>query len=248
MCKIFVVCHKETKKNYKSNIRYSIHVGKSEFRCDYYDDKGYNISEKNNNYCELTALYWMWKNSDSEILGLEHYRRMFRSKKRKLLYDNLIEEKEIKKYLSTYDIILPKKHYITPFTVESDYREGEKLGNHIFNDFVILENVIKTYFPDYYNNFYEAKNLNYYYPFNMLITNKKLFAYYCEFLFSVLSKVEDKINLDYRSGNQIRVFGYLSERLINVWVIHNKLKVKELSVYFADNSSKVKKIMRRIKN
>lgn len=248
MCKIFVVCHKAKNGDYKSKIRNNIHVGENSFECTYYDNIGENISKKNGNYCELTALFWMWKNCGSSIQGLEHYRRMFRSKKRKIFYDNLIDEDEIKKYLYKYDVILPKKHYLPGLTVEDDYELGEEYGNHIFTDFVILEEVIKNDFSEFYNDFIFAKNLNYYYPFNMFIMKKKLMDDYCDFLFSVLEKVESKINLSGRVGNQSRVFGYLSERLMNVWVIHRKLKVKELTIYVDDNSLFIKKILRRIKN
>ena len=44
------------------------------------DNSGQNISDKNACYCEITALYWAWKNLDARYLGLVHYRRYFAGK------------------------------------------------------------------------------------------------------------------------------------------------------------------------
>ncbi|MBQ7883295.1 MAG: DUF4422 domain-containing protein [Phascolarctobacterium sp.] len=56
------------------------------------DNTGDNISDKNASYCELTGLYWAWKNLDCEYIGLCHYRRYFGKSSNFLTY--IREEKE----------------------------------------------------------------------------------------------------------------------------------------------------------
>lgn len=77
--KIIVCYHKSG--NYISNDIYlPIHVGKSLSKYDLPikgDNTGDNISCLNSLYCELTGLYWAWKNVDADYVGLCHYRRFF---------------------------------------------------------------------------------------------------------------------------------------------------------------------------
>ena len=65
------------------------------------DDTGDNISDKNSSYCELTGLYWIWKNSTADVIGLAHYRRYFAKWK----FGKRLERKDIEEILKDYDII-----------------------------------------------------------------------------------------------------------------------------------------------
>ena len=93
--KILVACHKADPNIRQDDIYMPIQVGKAlhpeldlGFQCD---NTGDNISEKNGSYCELTALYWAWKNlKDVDYIGLCHYRRYF----------DLTEEKLIKEIIA----------------------------------------------------------------------------------------------------------------------------------------------------
>ena len=76
--KILVAAHKKYPMP-QDEIYFPLHVGKKGKESIGYtgDDTGDHISDKNPNFCELTGLYWAWKNLDAETIGLAHYRRHF---------------------------------------------------------------------------------------------------------------------------------------------------------------------------
>ena len=88
--KIIVATHKSFEMPQNKELYLPVHVG-----CQGKDDLGYqgdntgeNISQLNPYYCELTGLYWAWKNLDCDYLGLVHYRRYF-TKKTQFYKENL---------------------------------------------------------------------------------------------------------------------------------------------------------------
>nr|HCI9058099.1 DUF4422 domain-containing protein [Klebsiella quasipneumoniae] len=113
--KIYVVAHK--KFNVPSEEIYiPVKVGQAQlsFEQGVSDDTGENISHLNDTFCEMTALYWIWKNANimpGEIVGMVHYRRYFKSEKGNFP----ISKDEINSIFGNYDILLPKKrnYYIT---------------------------------------------------------------------------------------------------------------------------------------
>lgn len=85
--KILIACHKPSVQVY-NDVLLPIHVGKIKSNIDLGfigDDSGDNISAKNNIYCEMTAVYWAWKNLDADYIGLCHYRRLFTFERLSLL-------------------------------------------------------------------------------------------------------------------------------------------------------------------
>lgn len=187
---------------------------KKEKIAEFMDNTGENISEKNPEYCELTALYWAWKNQKSEVLGLCHYRRIF-------LLEN---QKEILNILEEKDCIMPHP-YSFRISLEKEYKKF-----HIKEDYERMMEILKREYPDYYKTAINVFRQNQLYPYNMFIMKWEVADVYCNWLFPLLKKLEEK-EIE-RTNYQKRYIGFLAERILNVYIKHNKLNVKECDIQY----------------
>lgn len=183
----------------------------------FFDNTGKNISEQNRQFCELTGLYWIWKNAAEDIVGLCHYRRHF------LLPDNWAEEVQEK----GIDILLPVPLYVAPSLAEN-YRE-----RHIAKIWETMMAVLAEQNPketEEAESFFENNGL--YCPCNMLIARKEVFKRLSAWLFPIIFETQKRIGtID--DAYQNRYPGFLSERLISFWCYEHR---EEYSIWFADKN------------
>lgn len=203
------------------------------------DDTGEHISQKNRTYCELTALYWLWKNVDAEIYGLAHYRRYLAAgfplhKKQ----NQILTSTQIAKYMQKTDILLPKKRYYWIETNESHY-----LHAHNAQDLIITQKALATICPDALPAWERVMHQRSGHRFNMFLMRKACFHEYCTWLFPVLTHVEAKLDISGYSNKDQRVFGYLAERLLDVWLQYRGYTYRETRVVHLETQHWGKKII-----
>ena len=188
------------------------------------DDKGDDhISLKNPTFCELTALYWVWKNDKkSDYIGLNHYRRYFLSD----VSGQILTSSEINSLMSKCDIVLSSRIRFKSSVRMHLYRTS----CHV-KDIKLMERVIRKIHPQYSTVLYKYLEGNVMSYANMYIMSKNNLDKYCEWLFSILFEMEKEENMEGYTNPEKRLYGYLGELLINVWAEYNKLKVIELPIY-----------------
>ena len=222
---IYIATHKNFKVPNLDKIYIPLQVGASGKKNLGYlkDNTGDNISEKNANYCELTGLYWAWKNdNNSKIKGLVHYRRYFTKYRFSVSAKGFLCENEINQILNEYDIILSKKEYFK----ETAWEEYHMVCG-LEKDLKRVEKILREYYPEYLPAFNKYFSGNVSSLFNMMICKSDLFDEYCQWLFDILFQLEKEIDWKEYDDYQKRLFGFMSERLLNVWVIHKGLRIKE---------------------
>lgn len=245
--KIIIATH----KNYEMPTGHSylpVHVGaEGKFSIGYQSDNiGDNISKKNSAFCELTGLYWAWKNLDVEYLGLVHYRRHFTTKS--IIFRNkssamecILNDEEINQLICKYDIIVPKKQNYVIETLYSHYAH-----THYKEHLDITRNIISKMYPEYLKDYDVVMKQRKGHMFNMFIMKKQYIDEYCHWLFDILFELEKRIGRQELSAFQGRFYGRVSEIIFNCWlrntVRNNDVKIKSIPYFYLEKIDWNKKI------
>lgn len=182
------------------------------------------LDSKNSMYCELTGMYYLWKKTKDDIVGLEHYRRTFFD-----IFKNMpLDETAVKKYLSKYDVIMTFKNR----------DPGQKnlyidLASHItINGVETTLNIIKNVYGNIEEQFYRNYlNRVEKHGFNLFITTRDKFEKYAKWIFSIL------FELDKTSKLPLRSYGYVSEFLMNAFFEKQNYSIKALPILYREGNN-----------
>lgn len=188
------------------------------------DNVGENISEKNPMYCELSAIYWGWKNiKNVEYLGLAHYRRYF---------DIDINETNVDKLMKGYDMMVVKGYKTVDFSFNKrgvTYATSQEDFWLYIDTFLYMRPEYKSEIIDYF------VNCNKYTPFTMFLAKKEVYDDFCEFVFPVFFELEKRIPM-HPYSRQNRFMAYFGEWTLGLYIYCKHLKVKRVPyVMLGDN-------------
>ncbi|WP_161565370.1 DUF4422 domain-containing protein [Campylobacter jejuni] len=222
------------------------------------DDTGDNISHLNRYFCELTGIYWAWKNYDKlgnpDYIGFMHYRRHFIQDqfcnlfnisgpenyfyhigKYDLYYNDIVRKLFLDEII--YDLIIPKIYNVNNNVFHKKTIYDDFSGYCDYPEVLIdFEKIIKKHFKEYSsfaNNYYKQ---NSYYFCNMFIMKKELFFDYCNFIFNVIFVIYDGYKYNIEKNNRVqsqRTLAWLSEHITSIFYrkqIENKIKFKTMNV------------------
>ncbi len=227
------------------------------------DDLGDNISAKNEKFCELTAMYWAWKNLPShyDYVGFFHYRRYLSFRVERLYkrffpkikflsyFLHKFNEENILKLCNDYDILMIQKESFTSNYILND-STLERFKNFIQSFFFYNKELQDIFLNILFKKYPQSKNYTnellfgtshrgYFYSKNMFIMKREYFNQYMNFLFDVLFELENELNLLHNQHlPQNRRFGYIAELMINIFlnsIITSKPTIKELHLIKAFN-------------
>ena len=211
----------------------------------YQDNSGINIAEKNSGFCELTGLYWAWKNGvfeNNEYVGLVHYRRYFAGKALDLKKKQIASESELLTILEKYDVILPRKRNYFIESIYSHYQHA-----HHVKDLNCTREIISELHPEYITSFDAIMQGRKIHIYNMFVMSSEKASEYCEWLFPILFELERRIDITQYDSYQKRVFGFIAERLFNVWLVYHQLTFCEIPVVNLEGEKLLKKAINLLK-
>lgn len=218
--KIYIMTHKKFQEPAEPGYT-ALHVGKALGEDLGYlgDDTGENISDLNGYYGELTGLYWLWQNvHDIDAVGICHYRRYFVNAEGKLMslseYEEILNQKE-------YDLLVSDAVY-----GKTSVKEGYGQAHNV-QDLLVCGEVIKELFPKDYDAFASVIEGNRSYYGNLCVMRKEDFDAYCAWLFGIFAEAGNRIDVSSYDVYHRRVFGFLSETLLQVYLVARNLRPYE---------------------
>lgn len=242
--KIFV-CHHKNSPFLKTKSIIPIHAGKANSKLELGiigDDTGDNISERNSSWCELTVIYWMWKNVEADYYGLFHYRRfldfnnigggysIFNDFSESTLDDFGWNDSKIEEVCSKYDILSSPVWGIHPVGLPQHLMTNYDFyaKEHFEKDLELVIQLIKERSPEIYPFALKSLYSKECFFANMLIMKKKYFNEYCEWMFNILFEAERLIDISEYDSYQKRIWGFIAERLSNCFIEYVKARDTEL--------------------
>ena len=233
--KVYVVTHKKVRFDDLPEGYEVIHAGQALSKNLGYlgDDTGDNISRLNPYLNEITALYWIWKHTRHNFIGLNHYRRFFTADGK-----NILTSDKAQKILREADIIVNGCEF--GYIALRDWKtvlSGRTLAEHVINT---LRKYIALRQPDYLAAYDRVTNSFGVFCYEIFITRINIFNAYCEWLFSFIIDATEEIlaTTDIASSDDPRIYravSFVAEHLMTVWLIKNHLKIKTLPIIFREN-------------
>ena len=177
------------------------------------DCDGENISAKNGNYSELTALYWIWRNrlgsdpsgsAGNEYYGLSHYRRIL----------ELTEDDVLRLVDNGVDVVLP---YPMPYEPDIEEHHKRYLKEE---DWKAVQRAVQELQPGYAKAFEGILKQKYFYNYNIILARKEVLKKYCGWLFPILERVEE-LSIPKGAERSDRYIGYIAETLETLYFMYH---------------------------
>ena len=169
---------------------------------DLKDNTGINISDKNRMYCEMSAVYWIWKNTEHDWIGIEHYRRHLLVRPEMLTVD--------------VDAIMPLPYICYPHEMAQFLRfTTEHVRDALLR---ALEELHPEEFEDYRAILYGK----YQYTYNLVCARRYVFDNYCRWFFEITEYMEEKYASGVPELVETRALSYVAEVLTNLYFMYHQ--------------------------
>ena len=231
---VYVVTHKSLPPDLEENLSEGykiIHAGRTLAEDLGYmgDNTGENISYLNPYINELTALYWMWKNTNHTIIGTAHYRRFLTADNDNTFStEKILTEEQAENFFEDYDLLATPFYGVLTQSEEIALEYSDKVEEFAR---AIIEKHMMNNQPDYVDAFNFVMNSASFYRYSIMVTRKNIFDSYCAWLFSFFIDATNEIieRIQFSETNK-RLAGFFGERMLTVWLIKNRLRIKECNM------------------